>query len=388
MTASNWCFLTGEGPAAIAVARLSGPAVADFLVNYVVFHHPATLDALHGGMLRRANLTDPIGNPIDDMLVLVEAAAPSWLLQLHLHGGTGVTQRLRALLTDAGFVEAAPPDNDPWNSPTRVEREALALLPQIATWGGARWMLRVRQQLPNELRRALAAESIDEVRSILTPLLQNAWIVDALLHPARVAICGPPNAGKSTLINALTDQAVSLVSDRPGTTRDWVEAAGRAGDFPITWIDTAGMRIAAHGLEAAGIERTRRIMREARFSVAVLDVTEARSNREFINQFGNLTPSLVAWNKCDIREPDDDIVSQIPAAWRKCMISTAARDGQGIESITETIARMISPLPLEALGPGCVHPRQVEWVETAVAVEQIYRAREALVACLGAVSGG
>lgn len=387
MTASTWCFLTDEGPAAIAVAQLSGPAVADFLAKHAVFHTPITLDALRRGALRRANLVDPVGDPIDDVLVQIESTAPDWLLQVHLHGSPGIAQRLRALLREVGFTETAVPLHDPWRSTTRVEAEVLALLPQISTWGGVRWLLRMRSELPAEMCRALSAETIETARSILAPLLERGWIVETLLRPARVAICGPPNAGKSTLMNTLTDRPVSLVSDRPGTTRDWIEATGQAGDFPVTWIDTAGMRNTTHELEAAGIERARQIIRESRFSIAVLDVTQAGSvaTRDFICQFGDQTPTLVVWNKCDLKQPDVEANAHLPPAWRARTVSATALSGAGITQITESIARLLSPEPLHALGPACINHRQTALIKSALAEMEFYRLKEAVIAFMGAV---
>ena len=86
-----------------------------------------------------------------------------------------------------------------------------------------------------------------------------------------VAIVGPPNAGKSSLLNALLGEDRAIVSDVPGTTRDTIEETIVVGGVPVRLVDTAGIRAHADRLEAAGIDRTRRALAGARVALVVLD---------------------------------------------------------------------------------------------------------------------
>jgi tRNA modification GTPase len=86
-----------------------------------------------------------------------------------------------------------------------------------------------------------------------------------------VAIVGPPNAGKSSLLNALLGEDRAIVSETPGTTRDTIEESIAVGGVPVRLVDTAGIRAHADRLEAAGIERTRRALAGARIALVVLD---------------------------------------------------------------------------------------------------------------------
>lgn len=387
MSSSDWRFLTAQVPAAIAIAQLRGPLVADFLVRHVVFHSPTTLDALRVGIPRRANLVERDGGPIDDTLVLIESLGPDWVIQMHLHGGVGIAARLRELLDEFGFDECRNSEGL-WNAKTRVEEEILVLLPSVTTRGGLHWMLRLREQLPAALRAALAADSLEDGRRQIADLLQNADVANFLMTPSRVAICGPPNAGKSTLINALTDKAVSLVADRPGTTRDWIEAPGEAGDFPVMWIDTAGMRETAHELEASGIERAMRIAGGSRFVVVVLDasMTNPASAREFSQAFAQLNPDVLVWNKCDIRRPSPDLQQVFPPAWSAPQVFVSARDLVGIDELKHVIARRIHAAPLVTVGPAPVTPRQIAELAASVREPTLQGFRSAVSACLGPVS--
>jgi tRNA modification GTPase len=86
-----------------------------------------------------------------------------------------------------------------------------------------------------------------------------------------VAIVGPPNAGKSSLLNALLGADRAIVSEIPGTTRDTIEESVPIDGVPVRVVDTAGIRAHADRLEAAGIERTERTLREARIVLVVID---------------------------------------------------------------------------------------------------------------------
>ena len=86
-----------------------------------------------------------------------------------------------------------------------------------------------------------------------------------------VAIVGPPNAGKSSLLNALLGVERAIVSEIPGTTRDTIEETLGIEGVPVRLIDTAGIRAHADRLESAGIERTRRALEAARVALVVVD---------------------------------------------------------------------------------------------------------------------
>jgi len=117
-----------------------------------------------------------------------------------------------------------------------------------------------------------------------TPLGQAAEEVSALLataeagrlsrQGARLALLGRPNAGKSSLLNALLGYQRSIVSDTPGTTRDYLEAPLVIGGVPVTAIDTAGIRDAADAIEASGVEQARRIGEHADLRVVLIDGSE------------------------------------------------------------------------------------------------------------------
>jgi tRNA modification GTPase len=92
-----------------------------------------------------------------------------------------------------------------------------------------------------------------------------------------VAIVGPPNAGKSSLLNALLGTDRAIVSELPGTTRDTIEETLLIEDVPVRLVDTAGIRAHADRLEASGIERTERALAAARIALVVIDGSQPLS---------------------------------------------------------------------------------------------------------------
>jgi tRNA modification GTPase len=130
----------------------------------------------------------------------------------------------------------------------------------------------------NEVRRILALLEIDPVEA-RDPLYRLAELGNTvgrhLIEPWKVVVAGPPNVGKSSLVNALAGYQRSVVSAVAGTTRDAVSVRTAFDGWPVELIDTAGLRD-AEGPEAEGIERTKRILSEADVVLWIMDGTAER----------------------------------------------------------------------------------------------------------------
>ena len=127
---------------------------------------------------------------------------------------------------------------------------------------------------PDEVREpspAALREQLEPLLERLRRLVRDGERGRLLREGLSVAIVGPPNAGKSSLLNALLGTERAIVSELPGTTRDTVEEVLAIEGVPVRLIDTAGIRAHADRLEAAGIERTRRALDAARIALIVLD---------------------------------------------------------------------------------------------------------------------
>ena len=293
---------TPPGKGAIAIVRVSGPQARALASR--IFRSKSGLQervATYGTML------DERGSPIDRGLAILSVAPHSYTgedtLELHVHGSPVVAREVvraliacgaryasageftrRAFLNGKLDLHAASAVADLIDAETRSAARAA-----LANLGGglANEVRALRTRLAKQLEELAAAVDFpDEVpdpdRAIVTRELED--IADELRRLQRegeagrlvregvpVAIVGPPNAGKSSLLNALLGEERALVSDIAGTTRDTIEESITVRGVQMRLIDTAGIREHADRLEAAGIERTRRALAGARVALLVLD---------------------------------------------------------------------------------------------------------------------
>lgn len=278
---------SGALPAAIAIMRVSGPKAANVFsllrTNCPKSRHPA---------LRR--LCDPVdGGLIDEALCLYFAgdntATGEELVELHCHGSRAVVSRLSDIFRHNGLREAEPGEftrrafangrmdlnqADGLAELIEAEDERARKLAAAMYSGAFSHKLDLWREtllsLSAEIETQLDFADEDDVpESALDVLLQRievlrAEVKDALRaplaerigHGVRVLIAGPPNSGKSTLLNALAGRDAAIVSDIEGTTRDLIEVPLRIGGQAFLLIDSAGLREAAgDDIEAIGMER-------------------------------------------------------------------------------------------------------------------------------------
>lgn len=256
--------------------------------------------------LRR--LRDPDGAVLDHALVLWLPGPGSYTgedcAELHLHGGRAVLSavadalvRLGARPAEAGEFTRRAFLNGRMDL---VEAEAVADLIEAETTGQRAQALRQMEgglgdllhNWANRLTRLLAQQEalIDFPDEDLPPEVEAVMLgeiagllgeIAAMLNDGRrgeklreglvFAVVGPPNAGKSTLVNVLAAREIAIVSDMPGTTRDVLEVRLDLGGVPVTLLDTAGLRQPGDAIEAEGIRRARARMMEADLVVQVSD---------------------------------------------------------------------------------------------------------------------
>lgn len=175
------------------------------------------------------------------------------------------------------------------------------------------------------------------------------------------AIAGRPNAGKSSLLNALLGYDRAIVTAIPGTTRDTIEEKLRIGRLTLRLIDTAGIRDTDDEVERLGVERSRAAMSKAELVIAVVDGSGEISDEdlEVIAQAEAAPKGIVVLSKRDIAEPGAEIATALP------VVSLSSVTGEGMDELERDIAEQF-PLPEVPAGEILTNVRQADAVKRAI----------------------
>ncbi|MBV8689359.1 MAG: tRNA uridine-5-carboxymethylaminomethyl(34) synthesis GTPase MnmE [Candidatus Eremiobacteraeota bacterium] len=323
---------TPPGYGAIAIIRVSGPAASDLAAR-----HFRAQRALEPHVATYGDVLDENGELIDCGVAILAPSPHSYTgedaLELHVHGSPIVARELIRALIASGARLAQPGEftkrsflngkldlhaarsvADLINAEHRsAARAALANMGSAL----AREVRAIRESLSSILEelaasidfsdevpepdRASVTSGLLDIESRLEALLANAEVGRLVREGLDVAIVGPPNAGKSSLLNALLGEERAIVSEVPGTTRDTIEEAITIDGVSVRLTDTAGVREDAQTVEAMGIERTRRAVAGARLAIVVIDasVPIASDARDVLSLTSEID-RIVYFNKSDL----------------------------------------------------------------------------------------
>ena len=323
---------TAPGRAAVSVVRLSGPATGDALASLAGRPPPPRRASLR--TLRAAD-----GEPLDRALVLWMPAPASYTgedsAELHLHGGAAVMEGLVDALRALGLRLAEPGEftrrafangrmdlleaeavADLVDAESAAQRrQALAQLGGATAARHAAWRetlldalahLEAAVDFPDEdLPADVAARARPELLRLQAEL--QAAAADRrgehVREGLRVALVGAPNAGKSTLLNALLGREAAIVTPTPGTTRDVVEGRMRLAGLPVVIADTAGLRASDDPIEAEGVRRARAWAGDADLRVWVRDLSAPDTDGAPAQALLR-ADDLVVDNKADLAAPE------------------------------------------------------------------------------------
>jgi len=382
-----FALASAPGRAAIAVWRLSGPAAADAVRALTARPLPTPRQA----RLRR--LIDPrTGAAIDQALVLWLPGPASFTgedsAEIHTHGGRAIADAMVAALSALPGLRAAEPGEFSRRAFLNgkldlTEAEAIADLAEAETEAQRRQALRQAEGglrlLYDGWREALirlrahleaAIEFPDEdigdpmagleaqirsLRAALDAHLGDARRGERLRHGLAIAVMGAPNAGKSSLVNVLARRDVAIVSPEAGTTRDAIEVHLDLGGYPVTVIDTAGLREAGGAIEAEGIARARARAESADLVLALFDAA-APPDAE--------TLALLDARTIAVRSKIDLAVSApltgYAGAGVPAPIAVSVKTGAGMDSLLQALTDRVRELLSETGAPPPTRARHRE----------------------------
>src|SRR5712671_5544864 len=323
---------SGRPPSAIAIVRVSGPQAGP------------TLTALGGKIpparaATRMLLHDVTGQPLDDAVVLwfpgPASATGEDLAEFHVHGGRAVLASIFAALAALENMRAAEPGeftrrafengkldlteaeglDDLIHADTdRQRRQALRQLKGLLGDKARDWRARIIEASAlieagidfsdeGDVSTELIAPALAKIKTLLGEIqhvLAEQGRSERLREGLVVAIAGPPNVGKSTLMNQLARREVAIVSPHAGTTRDIIEVQLDLDGYPVTVIDTAGIRDTDDPVEREGVRRARARAAEADLVLWLVDATHEKNFDQ------GAAPVWVVRNKIDLDAVESD----------------------------------------------------------------------------------
>ncbi len=406
MTADTiFALASGAGKAGVAVYRVSGPKAGNVFSQLCGKENPSPRTAV------RITLTDPgSGEVVDDGLALWFPAPASFtgedVVELHLHGGRAVMTTVNELLSRSDFLRLAEPGEftrrafehgkmdltaaeglaDLINAETeaqrlQAQRQLRGALGEIYT----QWSERLKnacalfeaeidfsdEELPDGLHRQVDEEInalIKEVGNHLDDKFQGQIVRDGFY----VTIVGQPNAGKSSLLNALSQRDVAIVSEIAGTTRDIIEVHLDIEGFPVIVADTAGIRETDDAIESEGVRRARARAEDADLVLAVIDGERLDDQEKFIHSLDR-EKTILLLNKIDLSSEEN-----AEKGLKGGMIGLSAKTGRGLTEVIDLLSKKIADRCQLSVSPSLTRARHRTAVEECLEALGRYRlAKEA-----------
>jgi tRNA modification GTPase len=390
---------TAPGAGGIGVVRLSGTqarAIAEAICACPLTKRHARYVRLHDGD----------GSVIDDGIALYFAAPASYtgqdVVELQAHGSQVVLQQVLARCRALGARMARPGEfsERAYRNGKLDLAQAEAVADLIAA-GDARAARAARRSLDGEFSRQVdalgdavltlrvqleaaidfadEALDLDGMAALQQRLDQASQALDALLAAAQrgrklrdglhAVIVGPPNAGKSSLLNVLAGSARAIVTDIAGTTRDLLHETVRSDGIELTLVDTAGFHDGGDVIEREGMRRARAELARADLVLVVVDARDPETGRAAVaDAIAGVPQQLWLYNKADLLPAG----APLPAG----ALLVSARSGEGIETLHARLQALAGGGEGGGEGGFSARARHVDALQRAVI--ELANARDAL----------
>ena len=396
---------TAAGEGGVAIVRMSGDeAVAIF---ERAFHARKRTPPFESHRLMLGHVMDETG-PIDEAMGVVMLAPNSYtredVCEIHTHGGSVAASLVMRRLIRLGARPAEPGEftrrafmngridlmqaEAVMGVISARSQAALKAEERQLSGGQSQFIRRAQEDLtallagleahidyPDEIDEEEALTGLTEGLDRLIQMLENAVdergarIVREGLH---VALCGRPNAGKSTLFNALLGEDRAIVTDIPGTTRDVLEGSFQLGGVQVILQDTAGLRESGDAVERIGVERARAALESADAALLLLDASsDITEDEKELLQMDMPCPCAVLLNKEDAGERITAEQAERLTSHRPVM-AVSARTGAGLDGLKTWLSGFLKK-PQELM---LTHERHMSVVRQAL--ERLQAAKQGL----------
>ena len=387
-----FALATPPGKSAIAVIRISGPQARHACAVFAVA-------CPKPGQVNVARLRDAEGGMIDQVVVLFSAGPHSStgedVVELQCHGSKAV---IAAILTQLSVIEGFRPAEpgefthrafhndkldlsgaeglaDLIDAETSLQMTQAwnqldgALRKPVMQWRDSLIRLSGRlealidfadEELPTAVEAELRAETEGLVAALQQELDDNR-AGEIVRGGVTIALLGPTNAGKSTLLNMLAGREAAIVSDEAGTTRDLVSVSLDMGGVAVTVTDTAGIRDDAGRVEQEGIRRAKQAVADADLTLMVLD----GSDPDWHQDYSNLSALIVGQALVLFNKQDRGFVSNTDRV-KEASLAISLKSGAGVDALLNHIQTMVVPLNVASRTPLITRARHRNAFQQAV----------------------
>ncbi|RUS48785.1 tRNA uridine-5-carboxymethylaminomethyl(34) synthesis GTPase MnmE [Cohnella sp. AR92] len=375
---------TALGEGSIAVVRVSGPEAIEKTAS--LFKSKTDLRSAESHTVNYGWIRDPQdGSIVDEVLVTIMKGPRSFtaedVVEISTHGGIVAVQAVLELVLRSGVRMAEPGEFtkraflngriDLAQAEAVIDlirsksNRAFQVARKQAEGALSKKIVPLRQQLIEllahvevnidypehdvaEMTSAAITETCLKAKATVEELLKTAAEGKILREGIVTAIVGRPNAGKSSLLNALAQENKAIVTDIPGTTRDIVEESVSLSGIPLRLLDTAGIRETSDVVERIGVERSRGALLDADLILLVLNHNEKLHDdeRELLDELAD-RPVIIVVNKMDLEGHLElmEIESRFP---RERIVPISAKEGTGIGQLEKAVSDLFFGGSLES----------------------------------------
>jgi tRNA modification GTPase len=357
-------LMTGKGTGAISTIEVFGDC-AQALLGRIFKPAGASPAQFKPGEILLGTIRDDLG-PIDQVTVGCEGPQT---FAIHCHGNPLIVEAIMQLLGKHGaslvtaeqLIVKTIAAQDLFDT---IEIEARLAQTKAKTIEGTKIIAnQIGAGLSEKVRAwldGIEKVSLDQIKAEAVRILQQSRVARLIIYGCTAVLTGPPNSGKSTLLNFLAGRQKAVVTDIKGTTRDWIEATCQIAPLTVTLIDTAGLdrRLSEpeREIEQAARDKTTEILGRADLVLLVLDAGEPSGelDSELIERISD-KQVITVLNKSDL--PARFSTGRLPKFLSE-PVSISAKEGTGINHLTETIHRVTGTADFNLQQPVCFTDRQ------------------------------
>ena len=367
-----YALSTPPGVSGIAIIRVSGDSALQ-IANQIT---RTVIDQPRSALLK--SFYDQEGELIDEGILIWYPEGQSYtgehLIEIHTHGSKAVINKLLEDLGDRKDCRLAEPGEFTKtayqnNRINLYEAESIADLLQAETEAQRIQALRLKNSSPKflewretildvlskteasidfseeDLPEGILKNNEEKIKSIVSDIdeMLDETMGEIIRDGFKIAIIGPPNAGKSSFLNLLVKRQAAIVSSIKGTTRDIIEVKYHINNYPVILTDTAGIRNAKNKIEKTGVELALNASKEANLDILILDGTKMKIPKNILKLITDKT--LIILNKKDKKSFNSKkIIKDLKGYKFKDLIEVSIKDKTGINKLNSRLKKIVSEI--------------------------------------------